>query len=59
MASDDLSDVAGRYRYVMNGSELSMFGVGSTALVSLSKNLWDISPEAFSVSHLSSEKAQR
>jgi hypothetical protein len=50
MASDTPSDFPSPYRYIMNGSELSISGVGSISLVPLSNALWDLSPTSFSVS---------
>lgn len=48
MASDNPLDFPSSYRYVMNGSELSRFGVGPIGLVPLSANFWNMSPEDFS-----------
>lgn len=49
MASDNPLEFPSSYRYVMNGSELSRFGVGPIGLVPLSANFWNMSPEDFSV----------
>lgn len=48
-ASDDPSDFSTPYRYIMNGSELSQFAIGSITLVPLSNVLWNISPQEFIV----------
>lgn len=49
MPSDDPADFPTQYRYIMNGTELSAFGIGSIGLVPLTTSLWRFSPEDFSV----------
>ena len=49
MPSDNPTDFPSQYRYIMNGSELSIFGISSIGLVPLSASLWSLSPEDFSV----------
>jgi hypothetical protein len=47
--SDDTADFPSPYRYVMNGSQLSMFGIASVGLAPLSASLWRLSADDFSV----------
>jgi hypothetical protein len=49
MPSDNDSDVPSTYRYVMNGTELSVLGIDSISLVPLSASVWSLSPENFFV----------
>ncbi|KAF7503140.1 hypothetical protein GJ744_004282 [Endocarpon pusillum] len=46
--SDNPADFPSQYRYIMNGSELSVLGIGSIDLIPLSASLWSLSPEDFS-----------